>query len=99
MHKIFQRRTNNNSMPPAMEAKPTKRNCPSLSSIMRWNVWRHARGASKGKAPSSTSIRPKAISSGLSKTYFLPPASRMYLKNSESGCNTSTSLLLLKLLR
>ena len=77
-----------------------KRICPSLISVNRRKVSRHSAGTRNGSTPSITSISANAVSSVLLKTagYFaaLPPDFR-YLKNSEFGSSTSTSLLLRKL--
>lgn len=79
-----------------MDSMPTKRNWPSFSSIMRLKVSRHACGATSGSTPSSTSIKPKAVINVVVKPipycYLRPVESRMYLKKSELGSNTSTSL-------
>ena len=65
---------------------------------MRLNVSRQACGSNNGSRPSNINIRPSAIKNELpiKKIYFLAGL-RMYLKKSEFGSNTITSLLALKL--
>lgn len=84
-----------------MEASPTKRSWPSFISTMRLNVCFQACGETSGNMPSITRTRPIANSKVELKSYFplLRPELRMYLKKSEFGSSTMTSLLLLKLLR
>lgn len=87
-----------------MEARPTNRNWPSFSEIMRWKVCLHNCGDRNGSAPSNTSTKANAIIKEVPNIYFprlpVPPLAFLrYLKNSESGCNTNTSVLLLKLFR
>src|SRR5690606_8348376 len=49
--------------PPAATAtSPKKRICPSRSPAIRRNISRHCRGASSGRMPSKSSIRPTAMS-------------------------------------
>jgi hypothetical protein len=83
--------------------------------MMRLTAWRHCRGNGKGKGkgngmmPSISSIKPNAIIHATVITpvttrphYFLPlavPELLRYLKNSELGSTTITSLWLLKLAR
>jgi len=88
-----------------------KRNWPSSISISLRKVSRQAPGARNGSSPSTTSISATAVSR-LSVTEYTAPAAaprrhlpagrppeRMYLKNSEFGSSTSTSLRFLKLAR
>ncbi len=70
---------------------------------MRLKVSRHRRGARNGSTPSMTSIKASAVKNHLptrqAGLHYLPGLLFFrYLKNSEFGSSTSTSLLLLKLL-
>lgn len=86
-----------------MEASPTKRSWPSFISTIRLKVCFQAWGETNGNMPSMTSTRPIASSKVDELKRYLPPVVRpelrMYLKKSEFGSSTMTSLLLLKLLR
>ena len=88
-----------------MDPSPMKRIWPSDISVTRRKVSRHRPGATNGNMPSITSIRAKAVSSVLITVgpqvqplrYFCGLLFLRYLKNSELGSSTSTSLLFLKL--
>jgi hypothetical protein len=94
--------------PASIEPRPINRNCPSDISVTRRKVSRHNAGATKGKTPSMTSINAKAVSNELATArarlrkpaaYFCGLLFLKYLKNSELGSSTMTSLLFLKLCR
>lgn len=53
----------NNAAPATIEASPRNLNWPSLSSITRMNVSRHAFGANSGISPSKTSINANPVNS------------------------------------
>jgi len=83
-------------MPPNIENSPMKRNCPSDISVILRKVSRHTEGAKKGKTPSITSINATAANrfdSTVGLDYL--PGDFKYLKNSELGSSTITSLLFL----
>jgi hypothetical protein len=102
-------RTNTSMTTPAsIDARPIKRNWPSDISVTRRKVSRHNAGATKGKTPSITSISARAVSNEVATTgtrlrnpaaYFCGLLFLRYLKNSEFGSSTMTSLLFLKLWR
>ena len=94
--------------PQSIEPRPMKRNWPSDISVTRRKVSRHSAGATNGRMPSITSINANAASNVLTTArarlrnlaaYFCDLLFLKYLKNSEFGSSTSTSLLLLKLWR
>jgi hypothetical protein len=101
------KKINNIPIPASMEPSPIKRICPSDISVTRRKVSRHKPGATNGNTPSITSISANAVSSVLTTTvpivqparYFCGLLFLKYLKNSELGSSTSTSLLFLKLWR
>ena len=82
---------------------PKKRSWPFCSASTRVKVRRQPAGDTKGKSPSNTSTRPRAIQKvSLAKAYFFAgaaagPLPRKDLKNSElAGSITITSAFLLK---
>ena len=83
-----------------MEENPINRICPSDKLINLRKVSRHAEGVIKGKTPSNTSISPRAVNKLCVTQYpiYLAalPVPLKYLKNSELGSSTNTSLLLFK---
>jgi hypothetical protein len=88
---------------------PKKRICPSDMRVMRLNVSRHCFGKKNGMMPSKSSINPSAMVHELftaNPCHFFGlvaaapgPVLLKYLKNSEFGSTTNTSLRVLKLPR
>ncbi len=80
-----------------MDARPAKRICPSFISVSDLKVSRHSLGARNGRMPSITSMSAKPANSTsvtARQPYFPRPGFFRYLKNSELGSSTITSLLL-----
>ena len=85
-----------------MEASPINLTWPSDISVIRRKVSRHRPGARNGSTPSIINISASAISRYFPTRRAAPPYFDgllffRYLKNSEFGSSTRTSLLLLKL--
>jgi hypothetical protein len=94
---------NNNSNPQTMEKSPINLNWPSDISVMRRKVSRHTPGAQNGMTPSMISMSASPVSRYLptrrpAPRYFDGLLFLKYLKNSEFGSSTSTSLLVLNVL-
>ena len=88
--------------------RPKKRSWPSRNCMSLENVRRQPAGDTKGKIPSSTSIRASAAQNvSPSKAYLragagdaalpLPPLRKVRKKSELAGSTTTTSLFLLKL--
>lgn len=84
-------------MPAAMDTRPAKRICPSFISIRALKASRQSFGATKGRTPSITSISAtpaRSTSATAPVPYFPRLGFFRYLKKSELGSRTITSLLL-----